>query len=590
MIRNDPSEFQVQSDKLFGIFRGVIEDNNDPEQRGRCKIRVFGVHTDLKDKTQLEGIPTEELPWSEPAMGLVEGSISGYGLWSVPVQGSHVFLFFENGHILKPKYFATVPGIPSNQQFDSMAKEAYGNYKRALKKNAKELRKDLDTNYDKIEFKSSNKLGEISKRWESGPKGAYAISTGKGDPGGVSYGSYQFASNRGTVAPFVSTLPPEVQANFAGKTPGTPEYSAAWKQSVDQMGKENFEQAEHEYVKSVYYDDAASRIKRSTGIDANNVCPGVQDLIWSASVQHGQAGANKLFKNAGVTPDMTGPEIIEAVYKERSRVEVHFKSSSPEVQESIRKRYAAEQKMALAKCEGGSQPAEDTVPEELANATEKQLEKDIQLDEETYKERYKEDVEITYASTNLGFVDPDGVYPSNHRLNESDFHRLARGNTNKTIEDKKSELKITGIQKGQNQGTWDEPDSSYAAQYPHNIVLATHSGMVIEIDSTPNNQRFHLYHPSNTYIEINADGDITIRNTGNKYELVDIDKNTYIKKDMNTTIGNNSTNNIGGSELTDIANNKKINITGNYEIKVGGNCSLNVDGDCSITATNINLN
>ena len=62
MIRNDPSEFQPSSEKIHGIHRGVIEDNRDPEKRGRCKVRVFGIHTDIKIPTQFEGIPTDELP------------------------------------------------------------------------------------------------------------------------------------------------------------------------------------------------------------------------------------------------------------------------------------------------------------------------------------------------------------------------------------------------------------------------------------------------------------------------------------------------------------------------------------------------
>jgi len=61
MIKNDPSEFQPQLEILNGIYRGVIEDNNDPEKRGRCKIRVFGINTENKTKTNFDGIPTEEL-------------------------------------------------------------------------------------------------------------------------------------------------------------------------------------------------------------------------------------------------------------------------------------------------------------------------------------------------------------------------------------------------------------------------------------------------------------------------------------------------------------------------------------------------
>lgn len=94
---------------------GQFEANNDPEKRGRCRVRVFGIHTSLKVKTTTEGIPTDELPWAEPAFGLIEGSISGYGLFSIPLQGSHVFLFFENGNILQPRFFASVPGNPQNK-------------------------------------------------------------------------------------------------------------------------------------------------------------------------------------------------------------------------------------------------------------------------------------------------------------------------------------------------------------------------------------------------------------------------------------------------------------------------------------------
>ena len=113
MIKNSIENIRPKSEELSSIYRGVIEDNNDPEKAGRCKIRVFGVHTANKYKSNVDGIPTDELPWAEPAFGLFEGSMSGFGSWTVPLQGSHVFLFFEAGNILQPRYFATVPGTPT---------------------------------------------------------------------------------------------------------------------------------------------------------------------------------------------------------------------------------------------------------------------------------------------------------------------------------------------------------------------------------------------------------------------------------------------------------------------------------------------
>ena len=70
---------QELNDKLFGIYKGVIEDNNDPEKMGRCKIRVIGIHSPNKTKKNMDGVPTDEIPWAEPALGLFEGSVTGFG-------------------------------------------------------------------------------------------------------------------------------------------------------------------------------------------------------------------------------------------------------------------------------------------------------------------------------------------------------------------------------------------------------------------------------------------------------------------------------------------------------------------------------
>ena len=110
MIKNSIDDIKIKDDKFNGIYRGVIESNEDNENRGRCKIRIFGLHTPKKIKSNTEGIPTNELPWAEPALSLIEGSISGYGLFSVPLQGSHVFVFFEEGNPMQPRYFASAPG------------------------------------------------------------------------------------------------------------------------------------------------------------------------------------------------------------------------------------------------------------------------------------------------------------------------------------------------------------------------------------------------------------------------------------------------------------------------------------------------
>src|SRR5215211_8493937 len=47
-------------------------------------------------------------------------------------------------------------------------------------------------------------LGALSAKYETGGRGPGTVSTGAGDPGGVSYGSYQMATKMGTVARFIA--------------------------------------------------------------------------------------------------------------------------------------------------------------------------------------------------------------------------------------------------------------------------------------------------------------------------------------------------------------------------------------------------
>ena len=43
----------------FVWWHGVVEDVADPFFLGRCKIRIFGFHTDI-----LRKLPTNDLPWA----------------------------------------------------------------------------------------------------------------------------------------------------------------------------------------------------------------------------------------------------------------------------------------------------------------------------------------------------------------------------------------------------------------------------------------------------------------------------------------------------------------------------------------------
>jgi len=110
--KNDVLRFKVDSEKLWGIYRGVVEDRIDPLKLGRVRVRVMGVHTEQQVDDGYNKSPWEELCWAQPVNPNFEGSMSGMGAYSVPLKGSHVMVFFENGNMMQPRYFGTVPGFP----------------------------------------------------------------------------------------------------------------------------------------------------------------------------------------------------------------------------------------------------------------------------------------------------------------------------------------------------------------------------------------------------------------------------------------------------------------------------------------------
>ena len=322
-MKNKLSDISPKDNILTGFYRGIVEDRLDPEKLGRVRIRIFGVHTDVKIKTPTEGVPTEELPWAQPVISPVEGGVSGFGLWSVPLHGSQVLVYFEEGNMMHPRYMASLPGRPE----------------------------------------------ESSK--------------GKGDKG------------------------------F---------YDPDEKYPIDTLEKP------HE-------------------------------------------------------PNEKGTEI-----------------------------------------------------------------------------------------------------------ENNDMHKLATGEkTDDTIVKHKKDAKDKSVKTATND-QWDEPDPYYAAEYPDNIVFATHSGITIEIDNTDGEERLHVYHPSKSYIEIDKEGNIVIRNAKDKFEIVDNDKKVHIMGNQDETIDKDNTSFVKQNQTEKIYINKKEVVGGKKDVMVHGQEIKKLGGNYNVNAPLIRLN
>jgi murein DD-endopeptidase MepM/ murein hydrolase activator NlpD len=199
-------------------------------------------------------------------------------------------------------------------------------------------------------------LGKLSAKYETGGRGPGTVSTGAGDRGGVSYGSYQMASKLGVPTRFVRQEGFPWAADFRNLTAGTAEFTACWKR-IAAKEPDAFQKCQHEYIKRTHYDLLTAKILNEDGLDVNTRSHALQDVVWSTAVQHGGATSMVHKALAKVTVAKTDPkfdeQLIRAIYAERGRKKadgslVYFSRNSPNVQKGVANRFKNELQDALA--------------------------------------------------------------------------------------------------------------------------------------------------------------------------------------------------------------------------------------------------
>jgi YD repeat-containing protein len=166
------------------------------------------------------------------------------------------------------------------------------------------------------------RLGNLSMKYETrmAPsdyrKAAGVVSSGKGDPGGISYGAYQLASNVGKVQDFLKNNGAPWASQFAGMDPTVKgDFGKTWK-NIAAEPTDDFFNAQHEYIEESNFDPVVQYLRKKTGLDITTQPLAVQDAVWSASVQHG--GARTFLRDAinSVQVNRTAPEYSEALLNE----------------------------------------------------------------------------------------------------------------------------------------------------------------------------------------------------------------------------------------------------------------------------------
>jgi hypothetical protein len=94
-IITDFLDTEVQ-DKLEGFYVGKIVDNKDPDKKGRCKVKVYGI---------FDGVPNDDLPWAMPDFNFIGSTM---GSFVVPPINTIVRIYFDNNDIYLPHYSTKV--------------------------------------------------------------------------------------------------------------------------------------------------------------------------------------------------------------------------------------------------------------------------------------------------------------------------------------------------------------------------------------------------------------------------------------------------------------------------------------------------
>lgn len=207
----------------------------------------------------------------------------------------------------------------------------------------------------------NGEIGTLSARFESGGDGIAAI--GYDGTGGTSYGKYQIASRVGGMTDFLKFLDREAPdmagrlrkagpADTGGRKGKMPE---VWR-DIAREEPERFERLQENFIRESHYQPALAAIVKRTRLMEDKISPVMREVIWSTAVQHGPAGAARLFDRAdNMSGEETGPayerKLINNVYALRSG---QFGSSSREVQASVARRFVQEKMLALNMLDAGN--------------------------------------------------------------------------------------------------------------------------------------------------------------------------------------------------------------------------------------------
>ena len=511
----------------FQWWIGVVEDRTDPEKLGRCRVRIFGIHTD-----DIVAIPTEDLPWAIPVY-----SVNNNDSFSAPREGEYVVGFFLDGSFSQsPAILGVLPGM--NRQLPPEGR-GFGDLR----------------DPDKIR-NSPKKPSAID--YPEARNGQPSVVSGNIVNDGV--GAARMAvDNIMLHLPLSLTAKPSLtddEQNLIG-------YNHKFTQRELNQGYINLRNNETVVIRGINganttvtnvqakvlldidVAETTIRARNSIGADTWETLSTTQKAGLILNAYH--LGPKTDFEKSGVRSAVTSGDIVRA-----------SQLLSSEMLRSATGKYLR---------------SEDTLAHIAASLFKSIPRSDIT----TARANTLGISPMIVAGAGVGVQvhgsdlsrDDDAKslkYPLPEERNKTSLSDLVT-NADKTIIQKFRERSpVSAI--GAYDESWAEPIAINSAEYPHNKVTETESGHVMEMDDTPLMERVHIAHRAGSFLEYYPSGTKVEKIVKNNYKLVMSDDHIYVAGKVNIVLESNTNIRIVGDCNLQVENDLNAKISGNVNFSV----------------------
>jgi len=511
----------------FQWWIGVVEDRNDPEKLGRCRVRIFGIHTD-----DIVAIPSEDLPWAIPVY-----SVNNNDSFSAPREGEYVVGFFLDGSFSQsPAILGVLPGM--NRQTPPEGR-GFGDLRDAEK------------------IRSSPKKPSAIDYPEA-RNGQSSVVSGNIVNDGV--GAARLAADNIMLhLPLSLTAKPSLtdeEQNVVG-------YNHKFTQRELNQGYINLRNNETVVIRGINganttvtkvqakilldidIAETTIRARNSIGADTWDGLSTTQKAGLILNAYH--LGTKTDYEKSGVRSAVTSGDIVRAA-----------QLLSSEMLRSTRGKYLR---------------SEDTLAHVAAS-----LFKSIPRSTLTASRANTHGVApMIVAGAGVGVQvhesdlsrDEDAQslkYPLPEERNKSSLSDLVTNADRTLIQKFRERSPVSAI--GAFDESWTEPNAINSAEYPHNKVTETESGHVMEMDDTPLMERVHIAHRAGSFLEWYPSGSKIEKVVKNNYKLVMSDDHIYVAGKVNIVLESNTNVRIVGNCNLQVENDLNAKVSGNVNFSV----------------------